>query len=39
MLKPNETCLIRCKKITITWGKMSQSMKSRSWENGFEVSQ
>ena len=29
MLKPNETCLIRCKQVTVAWVKMSQPMKSR----------
>ena len=32
VLKPNGTCLIRCNQITIAWGKMSQSIKIRSWE-------
>ena len=32
MLKPNETYLIICKQITITWGKMPQPMKNTSWK-------
>ena len=32
VLKPNGIGLIRCKQITIAWGKMSQSIKIRSWK-------
>ena len=32
MLKHNGTWLIRCKQIIITWGKMSQPIKNKSWE-------
>ena len=38
-LKPNGTCLIRCKQITITWGKCHNQWKVDLEKNGFEVSQ
>ena len=36
VLKPNETCLIRCKQITITWGKWHKQWKVE--KNRFEIS-